>query len=190
MAPQEYYTVQIAGLTRHFPLLEVAPGVRIALFNMLGDTEVVQVAAKALAQRLPAAAEVLVTPAEKSIPLAYELSVQTRLPYVVVRKECKPYMLDALSAEVVSITTGKPQILWLDGKDRALVRGKKVVLVDDVISTGSTLRALRDLMAKAEGQVIAEAAVFTEGDPHAWKDVIALGNLPVFLDRQKGETGV
>ncbi len=180
MEQQEYYTVKIVGLERHLPLLEVAPGVRIAIFNMLGDTQVVKAVAKELAGRLPKGADVIATPAEKSIPLAYELSVQTGLPYVVVRKERKPYMLNCLSAEVVSITTGKPQTLWLDGKDRALIKGKRVIIVDDVISTGSTLRGLRDLIAKAEGRIVAEAAVFTEGDPAQWKGIIALGNLPVF----------
>ncbi len=180
MSEQKSYTVSICGLTRHFPLLEVAPGVQIAIFNMLGDTEIVKAAARELAARLPASGQVIVTPAEKSIPLAYELSVQTGLPYVVVRKECKPYMLDSISTEVVSITTGKPQTLWLDGKDRQLIKGKQVILVDDVVSTGSTLAGLRDLMAKAGGKVVAEAAVFTEGDPAKWKDIIALGNLPVF----------
>jgi len=180
MEEQQYYNVTVAGLKRRFPLLEVAPGVRIALFNMLGDTEVVQAVAKALAKRLPPDFDVLVTPAEKSIPLAYELSVQTKKPYVVVRKERKPYMRNCLSAEVVSITTGKPQTLWLDGKDRELIKGKRVVLVDDVVSTGNTLRAMRDLMEKAGGEIVAEAAVFTEGDPKQWETIIALGNLPVF----------
>ena len=165
-----YYTVNICGVERRFPLLQVAPGVKIAIFNMLGDTEVVKAAAAELARRLPKEAEVIVTPAEQGIP------------YVVVRKERKPYMLNCISAEVVSITTGKPQTLWLDGKDRALIEEHKVVIVDDVISTGSTLRGLRDLMAKAGGEIIAEAAVFTEGDPEQWKDVIALGNLPIFTE--------
>ena len=88
MSEQEVYTVSICGLTRHFPLLEVAPGVKIAIFNMLGDTAVVKAAAKELAKRLPVNADVLVTPAEKSIPLAYELSAVMGIPYVVVRKEC------------------------------------------------------------------------------------------------------
>ena len=181
MAEKEYYTVNIGGLTRHLPLLEVAPGVRIALFNMLGDTEVVKAAARELAKRLPVEGEVIITPAEKSIPLAYELSSVMGIPYVVVRKECKPYMLDSISAEVVSITTGKPQTLWLDGKDRELIKGHRVIIVDDVISTGSTLYGLRDLIAKAGGEIIAESAVFTEGDPAKWADIIALDNLPVFV---------
>lgn len=182
MSEQEYYTVQVAGLTRHFPLLEVAPGVRIALFNMLGDVEVVKGAARELAKKLPVDGEVIVTPAEKSIPLAYELAAVMGIPYVVVRKECKPYMINSLSAQVVSITTGEPQVLWLDGKDRELIAEHKVILVDDVVSTGSTLKGLRDLMEQAQGEIVAEAAVFTEGDPEKWRDIVALGNLPVFVD--------
>lgn len=176
---REYYTVTVAGVTRHLPLVEVAPGVRIALFNMLGDTEVVEAAADALAKRLPEA-DVLVTPEVKAIPLTHALSVRLNIPYVVARKSLKPYMLGAISTEVLSITTGKPQTLYLDGKDLELLRGSRVVLVDDVVSTGSTLRGLRQLMEKAQAKVVAEAAVFTEGDPEQWKHIIALGHLPLF----------
>jgi adenine phosphoribosyltransferase len=175
-----FHTVQIAGLTRQLPLFEVAPGIAIAIFNMLGDTPIVEAAAAALAPRLPIESEVLVTPEVKSIPVAHALSVRLHIPYVVVRKIHKPYMVNSLSAEVVSITTGKPQTLWLDGKDRPLIAGKKVVLVDDVVSTGSTLVGMRQLIAAAGGEVIAEAAVFTEGDEGSWPGVIALGNLPIF----------
>ncbi len=181
---QTFYTVEIAGVTRHLPLFEVSPGVSIAIFNMLGDTEVVEAAAEALAKRLPADADVLVTPEVKSIPLAHALSVRMGIPYVVVRKIRKPYMTNSLGTEVVSITTGKPQTLWLDGKDRPLIEGKKVVIVDDVVSTGSTLKGLRKLIAEAGGTVIAEAAVFTEGEEDAWPDVIALGHLPVFTEKK------
>ena len=177
------YAVEIDGLKRDFPLFEVAPGVRIAIFNMLGDTEVVMVASKALAERFPADAEVLLTAEVKSIPLAYQLSVDTGLPYVVARKARKVYMGDAACEEVLSITTGTMQTLWLDEKDLSVLRGRRVVIVDDVISTGSTLEGLRRLVHRAGGEVAAVAAVFTEGnDPAKWEGVIALGNLPVFLD--------
>ncbi len=176
---QEFYTVTIAGVTRHLPLIEVAPGVRIALFNMLGDTEVVEAAAEELAKRLPKA-DALVTPEVKAIPLAHALSVRLGIPYVVARKIFKPYMQGAISVEVVSITTGEPQTLYLDGKDLELLRGSDVILVDDVVSTGSTLRGLRQLMEKAQARIVAEAAVFTEGDPDQWRDIIALGHLPLF----------
>ncbi len=183
MGEQKYYTVEICGLKRDLPLFQVAPGVKIAIFNMLGDTEIVQAASKELAKRLPVdEADVLITPEVKSIPLAYALSVETGLPYVVLRKIRKPYMLNSLKVEVLSITTGAPQTLWLDGKDRHLVKGKKVILVDDVVSTGSTLQGMRKLVHEAGGTIIAEAAVFTEGDPAKWANIIALGHLPVFTE--------
>jgi adenine phosphoribosyltransferase len=104
------------------------------------------------------------------------------VPYAVVRKVRKPYMTGTIDAEVVSITTGAPQQLYLDGKDFALVHGKRVLLLDDVISTGNTLRGLRQLMQRANATIVGEMAVFTEGNPGDWSEVIALGNLPVFTD--------
>lgn len=177
-----YYTVSISGLRRKLPLFEVAPGVKIAIFNILGDTEVVVRAARALVKKIPNNVEVLITPEVKSIPLVFELSRILNVPYVVARKIKKPYMVKTLKSEVVSITTGKPQTLWLDGKDRSVLKGKKVALVDDVISTGSTLKGLKKLMKAAGAKVVAEVAVFTEGDQKKWRRVIALGNLPVFTD--------
>lgn len=177
---QNYYRIKLCGLVRDLPLFEVAPGVKIAIFNILGDTQLVKKAGAALVKKLPIESQVLVTPEVKSIPLAYEISRRLKIPYVVTRKIRKPYMVDSLSNEVVSITSGKPQTIWLDGKDRFLLKGKKVILIDDVISTGSTLEGLRNLMKKAGARVIAEAAVFTEGDPDKWKGIIRLGNLPVF----------
>jgi adenine phosphoribosyltransferase len=176
------YTVQVGELTRQLPIFQVAPGVKIALFNMLGDTEVVEVAADLLAEKMPDGVETLVVPEVKAVPLGHALSVRSGLPYVVVRKVRKPYMADCLESEVVSITTGAPQTLYLDGKDRHLVAGKRVALVDDVISTGSTLKALRLLMAAAEARIVAEMAVFTEGDVADWPHVVALGHLPIFTD--------
>jgi len=180
MADRHTYTVNIAGLIRDLPLFEVAPGVRIAIFNMLGDTDVVQAAAKALAERLPKETQALITAEAKSIPLLHAMSVESRLPYVVLRKSYKSYMGDSVSAETLSITTGKPQTLYLDEKDRALIDGKQVALVDDVISTGSTLQGMRLIVEKAGGQIVATLAVFTEGERATWKEIIALGHLPVF----------
>lgn len=178
---REVYPVEVAGLKRNLRLFEVAPGVRIAILNILGDTELTQAAARALAERLtPLNLDVLVTAEAKSIPLIYALAVETGLPYVVLRKAYKPYMGDALEAETLSITTGASQTLFLDEKDRALVAGKRVALVDDVISTGSTLQAMRLIMNKAGANVVAQAAIFTEGDRAQWSDIISLGHLPVF----------
>ena len=183
MSERETYTVEIAGLTRHLPLFEVAPGVRIAIFNMLGDTHVVKAAAAVLAERLKdAQGSVLVTAEAKSMPLVYEMSALMGLPYVVLRKNYKSYMGDAISATTKSITTGSEQTLYLDEKDRALIDGQNVILLDDVISTGSTLQGMENVMAAANGTVTEISAVFTEGNAD-WSHVVALGNLPVLVEK-------
>lgn len=182
MSERETYTVKVAGITRHLPLFEVAPGVRIAIFNMLGDTIVVKATAAALAEQLKSTpADVLVTAEAKGIPLIYEMSALMGLPYMVLRKSYKSYMGNALSAETVSITTGKPQTLYMDEKDTAFIQNKKVVLVDDVISTGSTLKGMEEVVKQAGGEIVKTAAVFTEGDAD-WSHIVALDNLPVFIE--------
>jgi adenine phosphoribosyltransferase len=178
---REVYPVEIAGLKRDLPLFEVAPGLRIAVLNILGDTELVEACAAALADRLAQVEyDLLVTAEAKSIPLAHALSVVTDKPYVVLRKVYKLYMGETVQAETLSITTGQPQTLHLDEKDRSLVRGRRVVLVDDVVSTGSTLKGMRKVVELAGARVAAEAAIFTEGDPEAWKQILSLGHLPLF----------
>ncbi len=176
------YTVQIGDIKRDLPIFAVAPHVKIAIFNMLGDTEVVEQSVELLAQRVPDNAEVILVPEVKAVPMGHALSRRSGLPYVVVRKIRKPYMVDCLEVDVISITTGMPQTLYIDGKDRSLLEGKNALLVDDVVSTGNTLRGMRQLIASAGGQVVGEMAVFTEGNDGEWSDIIALGNLPVFTD--------
>lgn len=177
------YSIEVAGVRRELRLFAIKPGVRIAILNILGDTELVQAVSMELADKLASYEyDMLVTAEAKAIPLAYALSVETRKPYVVLRKSLKPYMGDALRSETLSITTGEPQTLYLDEKDRAAVVNKRVVLVDDVISTGSTLQGMRLIMDKAHAQVVAEAAIFTEGDRARWTGVVALGHLPVWVD--------
>ncbi|GAB4419900.1 MAG: phosphoribosyltransferase family protein [Anaerolineales bacterium] len=183
MSEQEFHSVEIAGLKRDLRLFEVAPGLRIAILNILGDTELVQACAKDLGKKLADTAyDVLVTAEAKSIPLAHALSVETGKPYVVLRKSYKPYMGDAIQAETLSITTGQPQTLILDEKDRGLIKGKNVVVVDDVISTGSTLQGMHMILEKAGATIAAEAAIMTEGDRAKWMHIIALGHLPLFTD--------
>ena len=178
---RDTHRVDVAGLTRELPLFEVAPGVRIAVFNLLGDAEIVAAAAAELAERLEDVEhDALVTAETKSVPLLYHVALISGKPWIVLRKAYKPYMGDAVSAQTHSITTGAPQTLFLDEKDRELVRGKRVVLVDDVVSTGSTVEGMRELMGAVDANVVALAAVFTEGD--ARDDVVALGHLPVFTD--------
>ncbi len=180
---RETYPVEVAGLKRNLPIFEVAPGVRIAILNILGDTELVQAAARALAERLrDKNGDILVTAEAKSIPLIYQLALELNLPWVVLRKRYKPYMGNALTAETMSITTGEPQTLYLDEKDLDKFRGKRVIIVDDVISTGSTLQSMQMLVMKAGGTVVGQAAIFTEGDRAKWQDIVALGHLPIFTD--------
>ncbi len=180
---RESYTVEVAGLKRDLPLFEVAPGLRIAVLNILGDTELTQSCAGALIKKLEGVQfDFFVTAEAKSIPLAYALSMFSNKGYVVLRKTFKPYMGDALHTETLSITTGKTQTLYLDEKDHHLLLNKQVVLVDDVVSTGSTLEGMRKLMSLAQAEVVAEAAIFTEGDPDQWKGIISLGHLPLFKD--------
>jgi adenine phosphoribosyltransferase len=177
---RDHHVVEINGVRRELPLFEVAPGLRIAVFNLLGDTEIVGVAAAGLAEKLRELdLDVLVTAETKSVPLVYELARVLEKPWVVLRKSYKPYMGETLSDETHSITTGAPQTLYLDQKDLPLVRGRRVALVDDVISTGSTVEAMHRLVERAGGEVVAEAAVFTEGDDPGG-EVVTLGHLPVF----------
>jgi adenine phosphoribosyltransferase len=183
MPKHETYAVEIAGLKRDLRLFEIKPGLKIAILNILGDTELVIACAKELAVKLKDIDyDVLVTAEAKSIPLAYALSVETKKPYVVLRKVYKPYMGAALKAETLSITTGQPQLLIMDEKDIETMKGKKVVILDDVISTGSTLQGMRMILDKAGSSVAAEAAIFTEGDRAQWMHIISLGHLPLFTD--------
>lgn len=175
------YRVTIAGIQRDLRKFEVAPGVVIAILNILGDTELVQACAKALAKKISHIDfDVLVTAESKSIPLAHALAVAVKKPYIVLRKAYKAYMGKTVEAETLSITTAKPQKLYLDEKDQSLLKGKKAVIIDDVISTGSTLEGMKAIIKKGKGKVSGVAAVFTEGDCNQWKDIIALGNLPIF----------
>ena len=182
MVNRPTYPIEIGGIKRELTLFEVAPGLKIAVLNILGDTEFVQAAAKELAKKLATIDyDVLVTAEAKSIPLIYALAVETGKAHVILRKTYKPYMGQALTAETLSITTGKPQMLYLDEKDQGLIKDKRIIILDDVISTGSTLSGMQQLMEKAGGEVVGEAAIFTEGDdPAAWKHIISLGNLPLF----------
>lgn len=183
MTKRDVYPVEIAGVQRDLRLFQVKPGLRIAILNILGDTELVGACAAALAEKLkPVVYDVIVTAESKSIPLAHQLSVVTGKPYVILRKAYKPYMGQALQAQTLSITTGEPQTLYLDEKDLMLLQGKKVIILDDVISTGSTLQGMRLLMNKANAEVSGEAAIFTEGERAKWADIISLGHLPVFSD--------
>ena len=183
MSANEFYDIEIAGLKRSLRLFEIKPGLKIAILNILGDTELVQACAKALNKKLKDVKfDVIVTAEAKSIPLAYALSVVSKKPYVILRKSYKPYMGAALIAETLSITTGEPQTLIMDEKDQAGLKGKCAVIVDDVISTGSTLQGMRMIMEKAGAKIVGEAAILTEGERAKWEKIISLGHLPLFTD--------
>lgn len=183
MPKREVYSIEIAGIKRELPLFEIKPGLRIAILNILGDTELVQACARELSKKLKDVDyDILVTAEAKSIPLAYALSVETKKPYIILRKLYKPYMGDVLQAETLSITTGQPQVLILDEKDREAITGKKAVILDDVISTGSTLQGMRMILDKAGASVAGEAAILTEGDRAQWMHIHSLGHLPMFTE--------
>ena len=181
MVERRTFRVEIDGVARELPIFEVAPGLGIAVFNLLGDTEIVEAAARGLARLLrDVDHDVLVTAETKSVPLLYELARMLDKPWVVLRKQYKSYMGETITAQTESITTGQTQTLHLDEKDRPLVVDRRAVLVDDVISTGSTLDGMRSVVKQSGGHVVAEAAVFTEGDELQPKDYVTLGHLPVF----------
>ena len=175
-----YYTLEVAGVTRQLPIMQVSPTLCIASFVILGDCEIVTKSAPLIEQKLPQV-DYIVTAEAKGIPLVHELCRLRDLPYyIVARKSVKPYMSEPLTDEVVSITTQKKQTLCLDGKDALLLKGKRVAIVDDVISTGESLSAIERLVEKAGGEIVAKAAILAEGDAAKRGDIIFLEELPLF----------
>ena len=174
------YELNVAGVTRQLPIIPISPELAIASFVILGDCELVTAAAPLLAQKLPKV-DYLVTAEAKGIPLVHEVSRLLGLPYyIVARKSVKPYMAEPLVDEVVSITTQKAQTLCLDGKDALAVKGRRVAIVDDVISTGESLSAIERLLEKAGAEIVAKAAILAEGEAAGRGDIIFLEELPLF----------
>ena len=171
------HTVQVGAERRELPVVNVG-AVSVALLNLLGDTKLTEAAAEELAAKLPEGVDILVTPEVKAIPLAHAISVRTNVPYVVARKTEKPYMVNAVSKTVVSITTGKPQLLVIDGSNLDQLKNKRVAIIDDVVSTGGTLTGLSELLTDIGAEVVTTLVVFTEGDER--DDVVALGHLPLY----------
>ncbi|WP_144463013.1 phosphoribosyltransferase family protein [Siminovitchia fortis] len=179
----ETYTLTIGDIKRELPIVAVSDELSIASFVILGDTELVLYTAPILASKLPEV-DVLVTAEAKGIPLVYELSRQLGMKqYVVARKSIKPYMESPLVNEVVSITTQKKQILCLDSDDVKQIKGKRVAIIDDVISTGQSVRGLEELVVRAGGIVAAKAAILAEGNAAGREDIIYLEKLPLFRNR-------
>ena len=174
------YTLHVAGLTRELPIIKLSYDLSIASFVILGDTEIVRKTAPIIAKKLPEV-DLIVTAEAKGIPLAYEISKVLNLnEYVVARKSVKAYMEEPIEVEVNSITTTNSQKLYLNNQDAKKIKGKRVALVDDVISTGQSLKALERLVEKAGGKVLAKAAILAEGDAKDRKDIIFLEALPIF----------
>ncbi|MEY4723308.1 MAG: hypothetical protein RLZZ324_821 [Candidatus Parcubacteria bacterium] len=176
---REFHQVKIGSLHLALPIREVAPGVRVALFNPLGDWRVCEAAGEALARLVPTGTEALLMPDGKAQAILHVMGRLTGLPTVVARKSVKPYMKVVARQYVTSITTRTPQELMLTEEDAALLRGKSVVTVDDVVSTGASDLALQKLLTRVGALHKRTLAVFTEGAA-VRPDVVSLGFLPLF----------
>ncbi len=174
----KYYQIEIEGLKRDLPICRISDKLSIAGFIMFGDVELTIATAKALIEKSPKF-DVILTPEAKSIPLAYEMSRQTGKPYIVARKGPKLYMISPKAFEVKSITTATDQELVLGRAEFDLIKGKRVILLDDVISTGNTLTTLEEMVEYASGEIVAKCAVFAEGDAQGREDLTYLQDLPL-----------
>jgi len=175
----DFYTMKIAGLERNLPVCPINENLSIAAFIMFGDVEITIAAAAELLKVAPEF-DVIVTAEAKGIPLAYEMARQNgKSEYVIIRKSAKLYMMDILSVEVKSITTERVQTLYIGSQEVELIKGKKVLIVDDVISTGDSVRAIESLVQKCGGNVVGKMAVLAEGDSHNRDDIIYLEYLPL-----------
>ena len=175
-----YYRMNIAGLDRDLPICPVTEELYIAGFVIFGDPELTVACAKALLEKAPAY-DYIITAEAKGIPLAHEMARQAGdKKYLLARKAPKLYMKDVIEYKVRSITTAREQTLYLDGADAACMKGKRVLIVDDVISTGESLLALETLVEKAGGTIAGRMAILAEGDAQDRKDLIYLEKLPLF----------
>lgn len=179
------YDLEIAGTVRTLPLIQVSPDTWIAYYYSLGDTEVIDRAARILAPKLTGC-EIFITTETKGIPLTHAIATYLGLkPYVVCRKEVRPFMLSPLVVRYKPITAKTEQELFIDGRDSKKLSGKSVGIVDDIVSTGETIQAMAELVRQAGGKVMKRAALLLEGDEN--QDVEHLGILPIFkLTNQQG----
>ena len=173
------YEIDIAGMKRQLPLCPVTDDLYIGAFVMFGDVELTVHAAAELLKRVPEF-DYIVAPEAKSIPLAYEMSRQSGINYLIARKKAKAYMTGVFEVRVQSITTAGEQTLIIDTADADNIRGKRVLIVVDVISPGESLRATEELVNKAGGVIVAKAAVLAEGDAAGRPDLTVLAPLPLF----------
>ena len=174
------YKMTIAGLERELPKCPLNDKLDIAAFVMFSDVELTVKVAEQLLAKSPYF-DIILTAESKGIPLAYEMARQSSKRYVVARKSVKLYMTDPISVSVKSITTAAEQTLYLSQEKAAMLKGKKVLIVDDVISTGESLRALEELVHEAGGIISGRSAVLAEGDAADRKDICFLEKLPLFF---------
>lgn len=174
------YPLQVAGLTRHLPLCRVTDDLYIGAFVIFGDVELTVNCARELLKRAPEY-DVLITAESKGIPLGYEMARQSgNNRYLIARKAPKLYMRNVFTVEVNSITTDHKQVLCIDQEDADYMRGKRVLIVDDVISTGESLKAVETLVNQAGGNIVGRMAILAEGDATQRDDIIYLEKLPLF----------
>ena len=174
------YKIKIAGLERELEMFPVNDELDIAAFIMFGDVEMTEKAASELLKICPEH-DVVVTAEAKGIPLCYEMARQGCRNYVIARKGVKVYMRNPIDAEADSITTANHQKLYLGENDAEFLKDKRVLIVDDVISTGNSLKALENLVEKTGANIVGKAAVLAEGDAKDRKDIIFLEELPLFF---------
>lgn len=175
-----HYHMTIAGCERDLPICPLNDKLSIGAFVIFGDCELTEACASELIKKAPAF-DYILTAESKGIPLAYEMARQLGAKkWLLARKGAKLYMRDVFSVEVRSITTDHVQKLYLDGEDAALMRGKRILIVDDVISTGESLTALERLVTEAGGEICGRMAILAEGDAQQREDIIYLEKLPLF----------
>ncbi len=174
------YEMKIAGLTRQLPICEVNEHLDIAGFVIFGDVEMTVAASAELLKKCPDF-DYIVTAEAKGIPLAYEMARQSGKPYLICRKGAKLYMVDPVSVHVRSITTDRMQTLYLDSLEGERMRGKRVLIIDDVISTGESLTAIETLVGRFDANIVGKAAILAEGDAAKRDDIIFLEELPLFF---------
>lgn len=174
------YSLEVAGIKRELPIVKINDNLSIASFVILGDTELICASAKEILKKMPDV-DILVTAEAKGIPLTFEISRLLNMKkYIVARKSIKPYMELPIVDGVVSITTQKKQILVLDKVDANELVGKRVAIIDDVISTGESIAAIERLVKTAGGMVAAKVAILAEGKASEREDIIFLEKLPIF----------
>ncbi len=175
----DFYRMNIAGCSRALPLCKVNENLKIAAFIMFGDVEITEKSAEALLKKCPEF-DLLLTAESKGIPLCYEMARQSKKDYIVARKSEKLYMKNCACADVKSITTANLQKLYLSEEKFNVIKGKRILLIDDVISTGKSILALEELVNKAEGKIVGKACVLAEGEAARRQDIIFLNPLPLF----------